>query len=270
MPTDKRVDLQGHWALVTGASSGIGREFAVQLAARKVNLVLVARREERLQVLAMNLRQSRGIQVFVIPMDLASTGAALRIRQILQENGIAIRLLINNAGLGQWTAFADGDIDSDRRILGVNVQAVVELSRVFLPILTSHPTSAIINVSSQAAYHPMPFMSVYGASKAFVHSFSQALSEESRGTGLVVQTLVPGPTRTEIIGANEQSSVGRRDNMADPERPVRIALACLEKASPIAIAAKGVFFQRLFALLPASWVLRIVARMFRPPYLGAE
>lgn len=270
-------NMKGYWALVTGASSGIGREYAKQLALAGANLVLVARRAERLKNVAQECldlveksgKMGPGIEVIEMAMDLTQPQAAHQIQKILHERGVKIRLLVNNAAVGQWSSFEKGEVTSDEQLLQLNMMAVVEMTRVFLPDLLLHPSGGIINVSSQAAYNPMPWMSLYGASKAFVHNFSLALSEEFRGRGLWVQTLVPGPTRTEIIGSREDLHIGDRAKMASPDEPVRLSLARMGKGSPLVIAAKGVFLQRLFSLLPVSILLKEVAKRFQPPQISS-
>lgn len=251
-------DLKDHWALVTGASSGIGREFAVQLAAAGVHLVLVARRAELLNALAAELASRHGIQAIALPANLAEPGQAGRLRQRLQAEGISIRLLVNNAALGRWARFEASPAAFYEQMIEVNAAAPVSLCREFLPDLTSHQGSAVINVSSPAAYQPVPYMAVYAASKAFLHAFSLALHEEWREKGVRVQTLVPGPIRTELEGA--QAGVKGAGTAAVA---VRAALARLE--SPVVTSARGTLLQRIFALLPLQLVLRQAGKMFLPP-----
>jgi short-subunit dehydrogenase len=256
---EMRVDeLKGCWALVTGASSGIGREFAIQLAARGVNLALVARRANRLEALSLEL-STHGIRALPLPADLAQPGVALVLRQRLRDEGVRIRLLCNMAAIGRWAAFEASPSELYEQMIQVNVTGVVSMCREFLPDLASHPSSAIINASSPAAYQPVPYMAVYGATKAFVHSFSQALYAEYAGKRVLVQTLVPGPASTELEGASAVAT-GQRS----PAEIVRSSLANLAKGVPIVVTAKGTVRQRLFAMLPARVVLGQVARMFRP------
>jgi short-subunit dehydrogenase len=253
-------ELKGCWALVTGASSGIGREFAIQLAASGVNVALVARRANRLESLAVELSTSYGIRALPLPADLAQPGAALLLRQRLRDEGVRIRLLCNIAAIGRWAAFEASPSELYEQMIQVNAMAMVSMCREFLPDLTTHPSSAIINASSPAAYQPVPYMAVYAATKAFVHSFSQALYGEYAADKVLVQTLVPGPTHTELEGA---SALG--DGQRSPADIVRSSLVHLEKRLPMVICAKGTLRQRLFAILPARLVIRQIGRMFRPP-----
>lgn len=258
-------DLTGHWALVTGASSGIGEEFAGQLAQAGMRLVLVARREERLQAVVDRLRTRYGVDARAIVADLADTAAPARIRAELDDAGIRVRLLCNNAGAGRWGRFEATEARVYDELGTLNTTALVAMCRRFFDHLAAFPSSAVINVSSAAAYQPVPYMAVYAASKAFVQSFSQALHGEWKEHGILVQTLVPGPTDTEFdakAGAYE-SALMERDPPADV---VRASLAGLERGVPVVTAAKGTYKQRVFAgLAPPAMVIREVGKMFKPP-----
>jgi short-subunit dehydrogenase len=258
-------DLKGHWALVTGASSGIGEEFARQLAQAGMPLVLVARREERLAAVVERLRAEYEVEARAIVADLADVGTVARIHEELDGAGIRIRLLCNNAGAGRWGRFEATDARVYDELNTLNTTTLVATCRRFFDHLASFPGSAVINVSSAAAYQPVPYMAVYAASKAFVQSFSQALHGEWKEHGIVVQTLVPGPTDTEFdakAGAYE-SALTERDAPADV---VRASLAGLERGVPVVNAARGTYKQRVFAgLAPHAMVIREVGKMFRPP-----
>lgn len=257
--------LRNHWALVTGASSGIGREYCLQLAKRGVNLVLVARREERLSALAESLGRDHGVKTLVVVQDLSLVGAADAVRAKVSAAGVSVRLLINNAAFGRWGRFEQTPQAVYRDMLQINVVALVELTHAFLPQLASGAPSAIVNVASGAAYQPVPFMAAYAASKAFVLNFSQALFGEWERRGVLVQTLIPGPTDSEfdqVAGAYASAIMTR----GAPEAVVRDSLQALGRGSPVALNAPGVFKQRLFAgLFPARFVIAQVAKMFRPP-----
>ena len=258
-------DLKGHWALVTGASSGIGEEFARQLAQAGLRLVLVARREERLLAVVNRLREQYGVEARAIVADLADVTTVARIREELDGEGIRIRLLCNNAGAGRWGRFEATDAKVYDELNTLNTTTLVATCRRFFDHLAAFPSSAVINVSSAAAYQPVPYMAVYAASKAFVQSFSQALHGEWKEHGILVQALVPGPTDTEFdakAGAYESALV-ERDAPADV---VRASLAGLERGVPVVNAAKGTYKQRVFAgLAPHAMVIREVGKMFKPP-----
>jgi hypothetical protein len=261
----KLSTYRGEWALVTGASSGIGREFALQLAATGLNVVLVARREPLLESLATELRGRYPVDAIALASDLARPQAAGEIRAGLAARGVRIRLLCNNAAFGRWGRFEDATAETYQAMMQVNVAALVTLCRTFFPDLASYPSSVVINVSSAAALQPVPYMAAYAATKAFVQSFSQALHGEWKEHGILVQALVPGPTDTEfdrLAGAYESTLVGR----GPPAQVVRDALAGLERDDAVAFSAKGTLVQRLFAgIAPPRIVIREVAKRFRPP-----
>jgi uncharacterized protein len=259
------TDLRGEWALVTGASSGIGREFCQELAALGLNLAVVARREARLGELATELAARHGTKTLVIPQDLSAPDAASRIVARLTEDGIGIRLLVNNAAFGHWGRFEAATETTYRDMLQTNVVALVTLTLGLVPVLAARTPSAVVNVASGAAYQPVPFMAVYAASKAFVMSFSQALHGEWKEKGVLVQTLVPGPTESEfdaVAGAYVSAIEGR----GSPQQVVRDSLRALERDEPVALNARGTYKQRFFAgLFPPRMVIDKVAQMFRPP-----
>jgi len=183
-------------ALVTGASSGIGAELAKLCAADGYNLVLVARREDRLAQLAATLAGTHGIQARVLAADLADPAAPPAI--FAQIRGEPIDILINNAGFALVGPFRHTDWAAESRLLQVNVAALAHLTKLWLPDMVARRTGRILNVASTAAFVPGPFMAMYYASKAFVVSFSHAVANELKGTGVTVTVLCPGPTRTEF------------------------------------------------------------------------
>lgn len=258
-------ELRGSWALVTGASSGIGREFATRLAAAGLNVVLVARREALLEALGSEL-SAQGIATKPVVLDLTDTDGPKRLCVTLEEAGIRPRLVVNNAGAGRWGRFEAWSAEDYLSMLQLNVEVVVALCHTLLPKLALQTPSAIVNVSSPAALQPVPYMAAYAASKAFVHNFSLALYEEWRGRGVYVQTLLPGPTATEFdakAGAYA-SALGKK--RAPTSEVVSISLRAFATEAPVAVAAHGIFGQRVFAALaPPRKVVAVVGKMFRPP-----
>ena len=184
-------------ALITGASGGIGAELAKLCAAGGFNLVLVARDAERMAQLAAGLARAHGIQVRVLAADLADPLAPARLFGQLQPAPIDI--LINNAGFGLRGAFAETDWAADARLMQVNMTAPAHLTKLFLPGMIERRRGRILNVASTAAFVPGPFMAMYYSSKAFLLSFSEAVANEVKGTGVTVTVLCPGPTRTEFF-----------------------------------------------------------------------
>lgn len=185
-------------ALVTGASTGIGSEFARILAANGFDVALVARDEQRLQGVAAELKQKFGREVKVIAADLAKTGAAREIFERLERENFPVSVLINNAGSGVYGAFAETELEKELAMLRLNMESVVALTKLFLKPMLARREGKILNVSSVAAYQPDPLLGLYGASKAFVSSFSGALAVELKGTGVTVTALCPGTTDTEF------------------------------------------------------------------------
>ncbi len=190
-------------ALVTGASSGIGLAYADRLARDQYDLTLVARSQQRLEELAKRLRDERGVSVEVLPADLTSPESLARVEARVAED-TTLDLLVNNAGFGTQGRFAELDVAREEEEIRLNVIALVRLTRAALPHMIERGRGEIVNVSSMAGFAPSPFLSTYGATKAFVTSFTESLSEELRGTGVRVQALCPGFTRTEF---QERASV---------------------------------------------------------------
>ena len=182
--------------LVTGASSGIGLELAKCFAADKSNLVLVSRNEEALQELASELRERSQIQVHVLTADLSKPESPQQIFDDVGRAGLCVDVLVNNAGFGLHGSFAELPLQRQRDMIQVNVAALVELTGLFLPGMIQRRRGGILNVGSVAGFLPGPNMAIYYATKAFVSSFSDALYEELRGTGVAVTNLCPGPTET--------------------------------------------------------------------------
>jgi hypothetical protein len=219
-------------ALITGASSGIGAAFADELAKQQTNLVLVARSEDKLNQLADRLRQIAPIQVEVLVADLTQTGANQAIFDRVSQKGLTIDLLINNAGFGDYGAFSDRPLAKQLEMIQLNVLALVELTYLFLPGMKSQGSGSIINVGSIAGFQPLPYMSVYAATKAFVLSFTEALWAENRQFGIRVQALCPGPTSTNFPNVAEfpnSMNFSGPQKLATPEEVVLQSLEALAK-----------------------------------------
>ncbi len=185
-------------AVVTGASSGIGRELARVHAEHGGDLVLVARRQDRLDQLADELRSEHGVTVYALARDLSEPGAAAALVADLDRADLAPEILVNNAGFGGYGPFASQDLARNARMVRLNVTTLMELTGLLLPRMLQRGHGKILNVGSTAGMVPGPLQAVYFASKAFVNSFSQALAEELRGTGVTVTVLCPGATSSEF------------------------------------------------------------------------
>jgi uncharacterized protein len=188
--------MSSETALITGASSGIGLEFARLFAADGSNLVLVARNEEKLQQVAAELRRQHGAAVSVLAKDLADTTAPQAVFDELTAQGVTVDVVVNNAGFGSVGAVADLPLQRQLDMIQVNVTALTHLARLFLPGMIERRRGGILNVGSTAGFQPGPNMAVYYATKAYVASFTEALAEELGGTGIQVTCLAPGPTVT--------------------------------------------------------------------------
>ncbi|HEY0753963.1 MAG TPA: SDR family oxidoreductase [Ktedonobacteraceae bacterium] len=262
---------QGKTALITGASSGIGKAFAQALAARGTNLILVARSENILHELAQQLTQQHGISATVLAADLCKEEALATIQQEVQTRGLSVDLLINNAGFATYGHFETLDAQRDREEVLVNVAAVVELSHAFLPSMVARGAGAIINVASLGSFQPAPYMAVYGASKAFVLSFSEALWAEYRAKGIHVIALCPGPVATSFfdrVGSDEEPAVGAK---VKPEMVVMHALRVLERRqrSVVIPGWSNSVLSLLPRMIPRRMTARLVESLLRPGKAGA-
>jgi len=184
--------------LITGASSGIGLELARIFAANDFDLIIVARREAELEALAERLRHTHGRRVEVLPMDLLAPDAPAKLVQQIEDCDLSVDVLVNNAGLMDMGAFAEIETDRHERLLQLNVLVLSSLTRRLLPAMIHRRRGRILNVASTSSFQPVPTMALYAASKAFVLSFSESLSEELRGKGVTVTALCPGITKTEM------------------------------------------------------------------------
>jgi hypothetical protein len=184
--------------LVTGASSGIGLELAQVFASHGFDLILVARREPELEALAERVRREHGVRAMVLPADLLIPDASAALVDALEEQSLEVDILVNNAGLMDMGGFADLDVGKHERLLQLNVVVLASLTRRLLPSMIERGRGRILNVASTSSFQPVPSMALYAASKAFVLSFSESLSEELKGTGVTVTALCPGITKTDM------------------------------------------------------------------------
>jgi short-subunit dehydrogenase len=186
------------WTLITGASSGIGAELARVFARKGYPLVLTARRHERLEGLSAEIGQSHGVPVEVVALDLEDREAQRDLHEMLQERGIAVHTLVNNAGFGLRGYFASLPHEKQLAMIDLNVMALTSLCRLMLPGMIERRRGGILNVASIAAFQAGPYMAVYYATKAFVLSLSEALHDEAKPHGVIVTALCPGPTESEF------------------------------------------------------------------------
>jgi short-subunit dehydrogenase len=255
------VSWKGAWALVTGASSGIGLEFARQLAADGVNVVLVGRSKGALAALASSLESREGIRVEVLEADLADPIAPKTVFNVLEKKRIVIDVLVNCAGFGDYGFFEESDWKKQSDMLQVNVVTLTELTHLVFPGMVSRRRGWILNVASTAAFQPGPLMAVYYASKAFVLSFSQGIANEVADSNVSVTALCPGPTRTGFQKAakldSEQPIQGLR--MASPESVARAGLLGLKAGKTVVVpGARNRVLAYVARVLPSDFTANYV------------
>ncbi|QKW99099.1 SDR family NAD(P)-dependent oxidoreductase [Agrobacterium sp. CGMCC 11546] len=227
----------GRRALITGASSGLGIEFAELLAAQKINLVLAARRKEPMEKLAEDLRRRHGVDILVEPIDLAAPGAAARLKDSLNERAIQIDILVNNAGYGLQGEFLKTPIERTTDMIQLNITALTELSYVFGRDMAARGSGEILLIASLLAFQPVPTYAAYAATKSYVLSFGEALYDELRTQGVVVTSLCPGHTETGFdAAAGAQVSPMLRLLTMKPRPVAEAGLEALAKGKASVIA----------------------------------
>lgn len=252
-------------ALITGASSGIGLELAKLFARDGYGLALVARRWEKLETLGHELSKQHGIHVRTIAVDLADPGAPGEIARQLAAASVTVDVLVNNAGFGELGPFAQIDLKTARRMIEVNIAALTTLTRIFLPGMLQRRRGRILNVASTAGFAPGPLLAVYYATKAYVISLSEALTEETRGSGVTVTVLCPGPTTTEFqaVAHMESTRLVNMPGVMNAESVAMAGYAGLMRGKRMVVPG---LINRLLPLgirlSPRGMVVR-VARLFR-------
>jgi short-subunit dehydrogenase len=247
-------------ALITGASAGIGEEFARQLAGRGYDLILVARRRDRLEQLAEQVPTT----AHVVECDLANDAAELPGE--VEKLGVDVDLLVNNAGFGLRGHFTDQDPDREAEMVRVNCEAVVILTHAFLPGMIERGRGGVITVASTAGMQPLPYETTYGASKAFAISFSEAVSMELRGTGVRALVVNPGPVKTEwqaVAGYDENTRV--MPGMISAEQCVADSLSAFDRGKRSVIPGRLFPWLMRATVAPKPIKLRVTERIYRPP-----
>lgn len=254
-------------ALITGASGGIGETFAWQLAAAGSDLILVARSQDKLEELATDLRRRHQRRVEVIPLDLSVPGAGQKLLDEVAQRGLQVDLLVNNAGFGGAGDFHTQPAGRDQEMIAVNVSTVVDLTHAFLPAMVAARHGGVINIASMAGFQPMPFMSVYGATKAFVISFTEGLWAEYRGRGVRFLAVCPGPVETgffEATGNDKLRSTIPSAIVMKPEPVVAGSLKALAAGQPVFIPGVSNRFAAQFPrLLPRRAVAAMMGRVMK-------
>ncbi len=257
-------EWQGKWALVTGASAGIGIALATQLAEGGTHLVLTARRRDRLEELSGKLKAAHGIQTEVFDADLAQPETPEKIYAFTKQKGIAIDLLINNAGFGQYGEFAQVDTQRLVDMVQVNCTAVVHLTRLFLPDMIARRRGDVLILASTASFQAVPYISTYAATKAFDLLFAEGLAEEMKPHGIRVCALCPGSTESEFHAVAGQEQFATK-NQETAEKVARTGLQALVAGKSYVISGLGNYLgAQSQRIVPRRLVTRIAATMFRP------
>lgn len=257
-------------ALITGASSGIGEAFAQQLAAQNHDLVLVARSQAKLEQLAQELRDRHQVQATVITQDLTESNGPSQVWETTQAQGIAIDLLVNNAGFGDYGAFTENSREKQLNMIQLNVLALVDLTTLFLPPMLERGAGQIINVASIAAFQPMPYLAIYGATKTFILHFSEALWGECRDRGIAVLAVCPGPTKTnffDIAGFDPFKNAQEAEKDAvSPEYVVKEALKALKRGDATVVPGglSNQAIANVHRFLPRQFTIKAIEQQFRP------
>ncbi len=254
------------YALITGASKGIGKSLAQSLALRKFDLLLVARSASLLQQLAGELSATCGVQAHTLSLDLTDPGAVNEVMRWVESGRYEVSVLVNNAGYGLWGNFRDRGPEEINQMLQLNMQTLVNLTYRMIPLLSRQPQSHILNVGSMAGYQAMPTFSLYAASKAFVNTFTRGLSWELRGSPIQVTLLAPGSVRTNFVqrsGMDHLERINHRTAM-DPgplaEEAIRAMLQGKREVMPGFVNRFYVF---LIRLLPKSLIEKSVWSIYR-------
>ena len=251
---------RGKWALITGGSSGIGAELARQLAAGGANLLLTARRRDRMEALAAGLREMHGISAEIFVADLAQPNAPAEIFSFTQEKGIAVELLVNNAGFGIYGEFHKHDLARELEMVQVNVTAVVHLTHLFLPQMIERGSGDILIVSSAAGFQGVPSLVNYAATKAFALHFAEGLAEEVRSYGVHVCALCPGSTASEFRQVAGKSGPGGPQETAEKVARVGLKAVAAGKSCVISGAMNWLAVQSQ-RLAPRAMVPRVAAKL---------
>jgi short-subunit dehydrogenase len=252
------------FTLITGASSGIGEVFARKLATKKHDLVLVARSEKKLLELCDELMLEHKITAHFVPLDLSKPGADAELFAETEKHGFEIDWLINNAGFGSLGDFAELPIERELEMIDLNCRALVALTHRYLPQMRARKRGVIINVSSTISFQPLPFMSTYAASKAFVTSFSESVAEENRPHGVLVMALCPGATETNFFSAASIKDPFKLKGLQTPDQVVDAALRGVEsKKTRVISGALNKIVAYAATITPNNLITRVIGNAMR-------
>lgn len=256
------MDFKNKTAVVTGASSGLGVEYARELAKRGANLVLVARRKEALDALGQELIKSYGVAVNTIALDLSSATSGGKLMAELKKLKVETDILINNAGFGTAGRFAKEDREQVKDEITLNVLTLVDLTQAVLPGMLKRDSGVIVNIASTAAFQPVPGMAVYAATKAFVLSFTSAVWGETKNTGVRVLAVSPGATATNFFNVAGATPSGALAPVSDVIDTTFKALDAAKSSPAVIVGGRNSAMARLSKLMPAKVVIGVAASMF--------
>ncbi|WP_026297272.1 SDR family NAD(P)-dependent oxidoreductase [Paenibacillus daejeonensis] len=256
---------QDQTALITGASSGIGEAYARELASRGCHVILTARSKTKLEALASELTRVHGVQAHALPCDLSQAGAPRMLAESISELGLPVNILINNAAFGTYGRFEEIDSGREQEEIMLNTSALVELTHLYLPGMLKRKEGVVVNVASMAAFAPCAYMAVYGATKAFVLSFSEALWAETRGRGVRVMALCPGATDTGFFDEVGSRDMVKGNALSTPQRVVQAGFRGIDKGRSYIIDGRSNQFAALVSqLLPRRSLALANERISRP------
>lgn len=263
----KMTKFEYQFALITGASSGIGKSFAYLLAQKGVNLVLTARSEDKLVQIADELKAKFNINVICIKADLSEINAPQMIFDEIVKHNISIDLLINNAGIGKWTNFLDESIDSYQAMIQLNITSLMTLTQLFLPKMLQNKKGGIINIASTGALQPCPYIAVYCATKSFVLNFSESLHGEYFDKGITVTAICPGNTQTDFQKTAHANTKGM--SFESPDEVAKQSIeALLKRQNNKIIGFNNVLQSFIPRLFPRKTVINIVKNMMNQKVNG--
>jgi short-subunit dehydrogenase len=265
------VHYKGKLALITGASSGIGKVYAEELAAKGSHVILTARSKDKLEVQANELAEKYGIQAYALASDLSKPGAARRLAEQITALGLSVHILINNAGFGTYGRFEDISSDREQEEIMLNIASLVELTHQFLPEMVQKKDGIIVNVASLAAFQPGAYMAVYCASKAFVLSFTEALWAENRNSGVRILALCPGATQTDFFNTIGTTDAAGGTTLSTPMKVVQAGFRGIEQGrSYIIEGTTNYLAAQSSRFFPRKMTASIMERMTRPKSSNAS
>lgn len=256
-------------AVVTGASSGIGKAYAKELAARGCHVVLAARSKDKLDAMVREINSQYGVQAYASACDLSKANAPRQLVEQISELGLSVDILINNAGVGTYGRFEEIAPEREQEEIMLNTAALVDLTHRLLPNMLKREDGVIVNVASMAAFMPCAYSAVYGATKAFVLSFSEALWAEMRGRGVRVLALCPGATETGFFDAVGSEEMGAGQKLSTPEKVVQAGFCGIDQGRSYIIDGRNNYFMaQMIRFFSRRRVALIMERMSRPKRHG--